>query len=250
MYSDTNPVSPISIVQVPIQELTRENIKGNSIGHIIENEPLHPPQNLKIEGNNGVEPTREYHLLTRGWILNEIVRRVDPQHRTIGEYLEQEISTKHDVDFHIGLNDDKIARVSDLVYWTLPYILLQSLLPRFMSKIYQSFFDFLRWIWAVRSDPYYKIAPKRSPPFLNEVKASNIDSFNLNSTRKGELPSGNGHANARAVAKLASAMANKGSWLMEEKTWDKMHDKVKTNRDALIAGIKTHFSQGGINYFM
>ena len=35
---------------------------------------------------------RQYHSLTRGWIVNEIVRRVDPQSRTIGELLRDEIA--------------------------------------------------------------------------------------------------------------------------------------------------------------
>ncbi|RIB03586.1 beta-lactamase/transpeptidase-like protein [Gigaspora rosea] len=30
-------------------------------------------------------PLRAYHAATRGWYLNEIVRRVDPKHRTIGQ---------------------------------------------------------------------------------------------------------------------------------------------------------------------
>ena len=29
---------------------------------------------------------RNYHAWTRGWLLNEIVRRADPKRRTIGEF--------------------------------------------------------------------------------------------------------------------------------------------------------------------
>jgi CubicO group peptidase (beta-lactamase class C family) len=36
--------------------------------------------------------SRAYHAITRGWILNEIVMRVDPQHRTIGEFIRDEIA--------------------------------------------------------------------------------------------------------------------------------------------------------------
>ena len=31
--------------------------------------------------------TREYHAVTRGYILNEIFRRVEPSGRTMGEFL-------------------------------------------------------------------------------------------------------------------------------------------------------------------
>ncbi len=32
---------------------------------------------------------REYHSMSRGFILNEIFRRADPKGRTIGEFLRQ-----------------------------------------------------------------------------------------------------------------------------------------------------------------
>ena len=34
----------------------------------------------------------EYHALTRGWIVNEIVRRVDKSGRTVGEFLRDEVA--------------------------------------------------------------------------------------------------------------------------------------------------------------
>lgn len=40
-----------------------------------------------------------YHAYTRGLILNELVRRVDPQHRTIGEFIASEVSPRLGVEF-------------------------------------------------------------------------------------------------------------------------------------------------------
>jgi len=42
--------------------------------------------------NEGGVARRDYHAVTRGLLLNEIVKRVDPQHRTIGEMMEQELA--------------------------------------------------------------------------------------------------------------------------------------------------------------
>ena len=57
-----------------------ENIKENVVGKVIEAEKQElPPLSLGTD--------REYHAVTRGHILNEILRRVDPQHRTLGEFL-------------------------------------------------------------------------------------------------------------------------------------------------------------------
>lgn len=56
-----------------LQSLQRDALKKNSVGKVIEDSPLRLPPN-----HSGKEP-REYHVLTRGWILNEIVRRADPR---------------------------------------------------------------------------------------------------------------------------------------------------------------------------
>ena len=55
--------------------------------------------------------------------------------------------------------------------------------------------------------------------------------------KKGEFPSGNIHASARGLARLASAMANKGkrvdgSILISEETWGKMHQNATFRLDA------------------
>ncbi len=57
-----------------------ESIKANYIGKIVEDEkPVYPPEKAGTR--------RHYHAITRGLILNEIFRRVDPEKRTIGEFL-------------------------------------------------------------------------------------------------------------------------------------------------------------------
>ena len=37
--------------------------------------------------------SREYHSLSRGWIVNEVVRRSDPAGRTIGQVLLEDYAT-------------------------------------------------------------------------------------------------------------------------------------------------------------
>ena len=57
-------------------DILRENIKTNSIGAVIETcSPYFP------NATNGIDTKRAYHGITRGFILNEIVRRVDPKGR-------------------------------------------------------------------------------------------------------------------------------------------------------------------------
>ena len=58
------------------EDILRENIKKNSIGSVIEKcAPVFP------NSDRSTGSKREYHAATRGFILNEIVRRVDPKKR-------------------------------------------------------------------------------------------------------------------------------------------------------------------------
>ena len=57
-----------------------ENIKQNKIGEFIEKQKLHFPQSKEISTKT------EYHSQTRGFIINEIFRRLDPKVRTNKEY--------------------------------------------------------------------------------------------------------------------------------------------------------------------
>ena len=61
------------------EDFYSENIKANKIGEIIE----------KCAQKFPGKTSREYHLISRGCILNEIIRRVDPEKRTIGEIIRQ-----------------------------------------------------------------------------------------------------------------------------------------------------------------
>jgi CubicO group peptidase (beta-lactamase class C family) len=57
-------------------DLLVENIKANKVGRVLEQESPHFPQ---VGGTQNTPTKREYHSITRGCILNEVVRRVDPK---------------------------------------------------------------------------------------------------------------------------------------------------------------------------
>lgn len=59
-----------------IDDLLPENIINNSIGKNIEQSKAYFPLDKTTK--------RKYHAFSRGWILGEIIRRVDPKKRTMG----------------------------------------------------------------------------------------------------------------------------------------------------------------------
>jgi CubicO group peptidase (beta-lactamase class C family) len=82
-------------------EMTTEAIKNNSIGKIIEDmKPFWPK-----------ESKREYHSMSRDWISNELFRRIEPQGRTYGEYLRQEISPLLKEQIILGATEEEMKDV-------------------------------------------------------------------------------------------------------------------------------------------
>ena len=55
-----------------------------------------------------------YHALTYGWLAGELIRRVDPKKRTVGQFVQDEIANKVQIEFYIGLPLEQEYRVSPL----------------------------------------------------------------------------------------------------------------------------------------
>jgi CubicO group peptidase (beta-lactamase class C family) len=72
--------------------------------HTLESQkPLWPPGTM-----------HGYHALTYGWLAGELVRRVDPMKRTLGQFIRDEIAKPLDIEFYIGLPSEHLHRVSPL----------------------------------------------------------------------------------------------------------------------------------------
>jgi CubicO group peptidase (beta-lactamase class C family) len=56
-----------------------------------------------------------YHAITLGFYESELLRRVDPKHRSLGRFFHEEIAVPLGIDFYIGLPEDipnsRIARI-------------------------------------------------------------------------------------------------------------------------------------------
>jgi CubicO group peptidase (beta-lactamase class C family) len=56
-----------------------------------------------------------YHMRTYGWLVGEIMRRVDPRHRSVGTFWREEVADELALDFWIGLPEALEPRVAQLV---------------------------------------------------------------------------------------------------------------------------------------
>ena len=226
---------------IDVDDLLPENIKAIRLGIIIEKQKQHfrSPEIGR----------REYHAMTRGWIVNEVFRRVDPAGRTIGEFLAEEISGPLDADVMVGLNAEQLQRVSKITPLSIGRHILASLRPKALGRrVLHSFLQLmvrlLKILLAVR-----KGSSMRTPP-VREMRG--IGFFNDNRMRRGETPSANTHASARGLARIAAMMAAGGHLdsvnCLSTPAWQELH---KDPLPATMGGLlPTRFTQGGVDQFL
>ncbi len=124
-----------------------------------------------------------YHSVSCGYLLGEIIHRVDG--RMINEFFADEIAGPLGADYHFGLTRDEIARTADIVPNTESVTFIQT--QQKDTKLGRA--------WRVR--------PKATP--------ENPVSYNTTAFRQAIFPSSSGHGNARAVGLIYAALANQGS---------------------------------------
>jgi len=137
-----------------------------------------------------------YHTNTFGFLLGEVVRRVDG--RSIGTFLREEIAEPFGIDFLFGFGPEHDARVAEWVNYK-PEPGEESQRP-WLEKDPAT----LEGIDLARLMAY------RNPPALPD------GGVNTRIWRAAEYPSTNPHSNARAIARLYGGLANRG--LIDGKT--------------------------------
>jgi CubicO group peptidase (beta-lactamase class C family) len=132
-----------------------------------------------------------YHAISLGFYQGELIRRVDPRHRTLGQYFQDEIATPLGLDFYIRLPE------------TMPDSRLAILQ---MYNPFRMIFHYpLRMTLSVmnpRSVVYRSVVS--NPGTLIGLDPDRIYARNF------EVPSGGGVGTARAIARAYSEFATGG----------------------------------------
>jgi len=229
-----------------LEDILPHNIKNNSIGSVIEKEECVFRQDKEKPG--------QYHAITRGWIANEIFRRVHPEGRTIGEFLRTDIlDPLGGARAFIGLKEDELKNSQDSEIMKNSFVLGESLKMKSRGrKIECSFADMCKLI--MMSMKYKDDERQGVPPFMAGMKDNNdMDGvaamFNSPITKQGEMPSANGQCSARGLAIIGAVMANRGKLngteIISETGWEALHaNPIKRN---MFLNILTNFTQGGVN---
>ena len=143
-----------------------------------------------------------YHALSLGFYEGELLRRVDPQHRSLGQFSRDEIASLLGEDVYIRLPE------------TIPNSRLATLAPPSLVEILRGFgLRFMLQVMNPRSNINHAL--NRNPGTGIYQDAEHIY------TRSLEVPSGNGVATARAIAHAYSVFATDGHELgLQQQTLD------------------------------
>jgi CubicO group peptidase (beta-lactamase class C family) len=165
-----------------------------------------------------------YHAITFGWLVGELVRRIDG--RSLGRYFREEVAGPLGADFWIGLPDSEHARVGELSAMPLP----QPGEPEGASLAA-----------TLLSDPEGLAARA----FLNPPSVA--AGPNQPEWRRAEIPGANGHATADGIARVYSALACGGRaddvHVLAPESIERCREPQSRGPDRVL-GISTRFGQG------
>jgi CubicO group peptidase (beta-lactamase class C family) len=121
-----------------------------------------------------------YHATTFGWLVGEVVRRID-QRRTLGGFFHDEVAAPLGLDFWIGLPDDQEHRVVPLITSPPPTDpAVQEMMAQFMG-------------------PDTNLGKALSAP---GGAFTDMGNFNSRAVRAAEVPAANGVTDARSLARM------------------------------------------------
>jgi CubicO group peptidase (beta-lactamase class C family) len=135
-----------------------------------------------------------YHALTLGFYEGELLRRVDPQNRSLGQFFQEEIAAPLGLDVYIRLPE------------AIPNSRLATLEPPSLIEMLRGFgFRFMLEAMNPRSNIYRALNTNPGAGIYHD--AEHIYARNL------EVPSGNGVGTARGIANAYGVFATGGSEL-------------------------------------
>jgi CubicO group peptidase (beta-lactamase class C family) len=160
-----------------------------------------------------------YHMLNYGHLIGEVIRRITGQR--LGEFFAAHIAGPLGADFHIGLPPSEFHRVANVVP-------LPAAAPAAPADLMQP-------------DPNSVAFKTMTNPTMS------VETTWTEGWRRADIGAGNGHGNARSLARLQSAVACGGEVdgvrLLSPQTIDRIFE-VQSNGIDLVIGIPSKWGVG------
>ncbi len=158
-----------------------------------------------------------YHMITTGWLIGEIIRRVSG--KSLGQFFNDEIRDPYNLDYWIGLPESEDERVAEVI----PFTPSSTDKPSGFAK-------------AFRTDPNS----------IQRLSLTNTGGYNYNAkeTYRAELGSVGGIVDARSLAQMLTPLAQNNEELLSKSSVKRLSDsKVKSRIDEMLL-FPTNFSDG------
>jgi CubicO group peptidase (beta-lactamase class C family) len=163
-----------------------------------------------------------YHIFTFGYLIGEVVRRITG--KSVGTYFREEVAEPLGLDCHIGLAAEHDARVAEFIAVPPP--------PAGQSDVLAALL-------------------KQAGPMVEKAHLNPPWTFadrNTRAWRAAEIPAGNAHTTARALARVYGALACGGEVdgvrVMSAASIERARTVQDTGPDAVLFGLPTRFGLG------
>ncbi len=127
-----------------------------------------------------------YHAITFGYLVGEVVRRISG--KSLGTYFREEVAEPLGIDFHIGLDAGHDSRTAEMIPAPPP--------PPDQPNMFE---EMLKHPDSMQAKA-----------FMNPAGAMARGTVNSREWRGAEIPAGNGHTTARALARVYGALSRGG----------------------------------------
>ena len=158
-----------------------------------------------------------YHMMTTGWLIGELIRRITG--KSLGEFFYDEVSKPYNLEYWIGLPDSEVDRVAKVT----PFKSSPSDKPSEFAEAFRS-----------------------KPNSMQRLSLTNTGGYDYNSvdTYKAEIGGVGGITNARSLAGMLTPLAQNNEKLLSKNTVKRLSQSYSVpGKDSMLM-LPTRFSEG------
>ena len=158
-----------------------------------------------------------YHMMTTGWLIGELVRRVSG--KSLGQFFNDEVSDPYNLDYWIGLPESEDKRVAKVT----PFKPSPSDKPSDFATVFRT-----------------------NPNSMQKLSLTNTGGYDYNAkeTYRAEIGGVGGITNARSLAGMLTPLAQNNEKLLSKKSVKRLSESnIKSDVDNMLL-LPTNFSEG------
>ena len=158
-----------------------------------------------------------YHMMTTGWLIGELIRRVSG--KSLGQFFNDEVSQPYNLDYWIGLPESQDERVATVI----PFKASSSDKPSGFATAFRT-----------------------NPNSMQKLSLTNTGGYDYNEkeTHRAQIGGVGGITNARSLAGMLTPLAQNNEKLLSKSLVKRLSESsVKSGIDNMLL-FPTNFSEG------